>query len=507
MLLACISAALASSAQTPSSTQLLLREGWTIQSSADVSAPGELVSTPGYAPSGWYRAVMPSTVIAALVRQRAFPDPYVGTNLRTIPGTTYAVGSGFSNLPMPPGSPFRVPWWFRTLFQVPQEYAGKTVWLHFSGINYRASVWLNGRQIASADKMVGAWRVFEFDVTRFVTPGQTSTLAVEISPPQPDDLAITFVDWNPLPADKDMGIWRDVYLAASGPVALRFPQVISKLDLPSLDKAHLTVTAELHNATDQPVDGILKGKIESLEFSQPVSLPPQGSQVVNFSPDKFPQLNLSHPRLWWPYDLGPQNLYNLDISFETSGKVSDAQTLTFGIREISADLDANDHRLFRINGKNILIRGAGWTFDMLLRTDPSRQDAELKYVKDMHLNTVRLEGKLEDEHFLEVCDREGILVQAGWCCCDHWERWKDWKDEDYVVSAESLKDQIRRLRSHACLLDWLNGSDGPPVEKVEATYVQILKALNWPNPYQSSASAKTTSLTGKTGLKMTGPYE
>ena len=507
MLLACISAALASSAQTPSSTQLLLREGWTIQSSADVSAPGELVSTPGYAPSGWYRAVMPSTVIAALVRQRAFPDPYVGTNLRTIPGTTYAVGSGFSNLPMPPGSPFRVPWWFRTLFQVPQEYAGKTVWLHFSGINYRASVWLNGRQIASADKMVGAWRVFEFDVTRLVTPGHTSTLAVEISPPQPDDLAITFVDWNPLPADKDMGIWRDVYLVASGPVALRFPQVISKLDLPSLDKAHLTVTAELHNATDQPVDGILKGKIESLEFSQPVSLPPQGSQVVNFSPDKFPQLNLSHPRVWWPYDLGPQNLYNLDISFETSGKFSDAQTLTFGIREISADLDANDHRLFRINGKNILIRGAGWTFDMLLRTDPSRQDAELKYVKDMHLNTVRLEGKLEDEHFLEVCDREGILVQAGWCCCDHWERWKDWKDEDYVVSAESLKDQIRRLRSHACLLDWLNGSDGPPVEKVEATYVQILKALNWPNPYQSSASAKTTSLTGKTGLKMTGPYE
>ncbi len=507
LLLACISTALATFAQTPSSTQLLLREGWTIQSSADVSVPGELVSTPGYAPSGWYKALMPSTVIATLVRERVFPDPYVGTNLRTIPGTTYAMGSNFSNLPMPPGSPFRVPWWFRTQFQVPQEYAGKTVWLHFSGINYRASVWLNGRQIASADKMVGAWRVFEFDVTRLVTPGQTSTLAVEISPPQADDLAITFVDWNPLPADKDMGMWRDVYLTASGPVTLRYPQVISRLDLPSLDKAHLTVTAELHNATDQVVDGTLKGKIESLEFSQPVSLPPQGSQTVTFSPDKFPQLDLSHPRVWWPYDLGPQNLYNLDIRFETSGKISDAQTLTFGIREISAVLDAHDHRLFRINGKNILIRGAGYTFDMLLRTDPSRQDAELKYVKDMHLNTVRLEGKLEDEHFLDVCDREGILVQAGWCCCDHWERWKDWKDEDYVVSAESLKDQIRRLRSHACLFDWLNGSDGPPAEKVEATYVQILKVYNWPNPYQSSATAKPTSLTGKTGLKMTGPYE
>jgi exo-1,4-beta-D-glucosaminidase len=507
MLLASISVGFAQSAPTPSSGQLPLKEGWAIQSSTDVSAPGGVVSTPAYAPSGWYKATMPSTVIATMVRQHVFPDPYVGTNLRTIPGTTYAVGTNFSSLPMPPGSPFRVPWWFRTQFQVPQEYAGKTVWLHFSGINYRANVWLNGRQIASADKMVGAWRVFEFDVTRFVTPGQTSTLAVEVSPPQPDDLAITFVDWNPLPADKDMGIWREVYLTASGPVAVRYPQVISKLDLPSLDKAHLTVTAELHNATDQAVDGILKGKIESLEFSQPVSLAPQASQVVTFSPDKFPQLDLSHPRVWWPYDLGSQNLYNLDISFETGGKVSDAQTLSFGIRETSADLDANAHRLFKINGKNILIRGAGWTFDMFLRADPAKQDAELKYVKDMHLNTVRLEGKIEDEHFLEVCDREGILVLAGWCCCDHWERWRDWKDEDYVVSAESLKDQIRRLRSHACLLDWLYGSDNPPVDKVERTYIQILKDLNWPNPYQSSATAKPTTVTGKTGLKMTGPYE
>jgi exo-1,4-beta-D-glucosaminidase len=507
-LIACGPVALAQSTQaTNSGGPLLLREGWMIQSSAEVSAPPELVSTRAYTPSGWYKATVPSTVIAGLVRQRVFADPYVGKDLRTIPGTTYAVGSNFSNIPMPLGSPFRVPWWFRTEFQVPQQYAGKTVWLHFSGINYRASVWLNGQQIAAPDKMVGAWRVFEFDVTRLLTPGQTATLAVEVSPPQPDDLAITFVDWNPLPADKDMGIWREVYLTPSGPVTLRYPQVISKLDLPALDKAQLTVTADLHNATDQPVDGTLTGKIEGREFSAPVSLAPKESKLVSFSPDQFPQLRFDHPRLWWPYALGPQNLYQLDLSFQTGGTVSDAQTLTFGIREISADLDAHDHRLFKINGKTILIRGAGWTFDMLLRADPARQKAELNYVKDMHLNTVRLEGKLEDENFLDVCDREGILVLAGWCCCDHWERWQNWKDEDFLVSAESLKDQIRRLRSHACLLDWLNGSDNPPVEKVERTYIQILKDCHWPNPYQSSATAKPTSLTGKTGLKMTGPYE
>jgi exo-1,4-beta-D-glucosaminidase len=510
LLLTLLMAAGAAMAQMPPSSaepKLMLNQGWAIQSSTQVAASGELISAPTYSTHGWYRASMPSTVIEALLRLHVFSDPFVGENLRTIPGTTYPIGQNFSNVPMPPGSPFSAPWWFRTEFQVPREFSGKTAWLHFGGINYRANVWMNGRQIACADKMAGAWRVFDFDVTGLAAPGQTSTLAVEVFPPQPDDLAITFVDWNPFPADKDMGIWRDVYLTSSGPVALRYPQVITKLDLPSLDKAHLTVTSELWNATDQTVEGTLKGKIENVEFSQAVTLGPKESKVVTFTPEQYPQLNFDKPRVWWPYNLGPQNLYNLDVSFEVAGKVSDAQTLTFGVREVTADLDSNDHRLFKINGKNILIRGAGWTFDMFLRTDPRRQDEELAYVKDMNLNTVRLEGKLEDEHFLEVCDREGILVLAGWCCCDHWERWKNWKDEDYVVAAESLKDQIRRLRSHACMLDWLYGSDNPPVEKAEEMYIKILKEYNWPNPYQSSATARPTSVTGKTGLKMTGPYE
>jgi len=484
-----------------------LREGWSIQSSAKVTVSGNKISSSGYSSSDWYPATLPSTVIAALVRQRAYADPDVGMNLREITGTSYPVGENFSNLPMPPESPFSVPWWFRTEFKVPQDYRGKTMWLHFDGINYRASVWLNGQQVAAPQKMVGAWRVFEFDVTKFVTPGQTNRLAVEIWPPHPDDLAITFVDWNPLPADKDMGIWRDVYIKATGPVVLRYPQVISKLDLPALNKAHLTVTAELANATEQTVEGTLKGKIEGVQFSQAVTLRPKDVKVISFTPDTYPQLEFNHPRVWWPHDLGPQNLYPLEISFETAGKTSDSQSMLFGIREISADLDSQQHRLFQINGVPILIRGAGYTFDMLLRTDPARQEEELNYVKDMHLNTVRLEGKIEDDHFFELSDRMGILVLAGWCCCDHWEAWPHWKSEDYVVSTESLKDQIRRLRSHPSLLDWLYGSDTPPVEKVERAYIQILKDNNWPNPYQSSASAQPTSVTGKTGLKMLGPYE
>ena len=75
-------------------------------------------------------------------------------------------------------------------------------------------------------------------------------------------------------------------------------------------------------------------------------------------------------------------------------------------------------------GKPILIRGAGWSQDMLLRTDSQRLQDQIRMVRDMHLNTIRLEGKLETDDFFRLTDREGILVMLGWCCCDHWERWK-----------------------------------------------------------------------------------
>ncbi|MDQ2854783.1 MAG: glycosyl hydrolase family 2, partial [Acidobacteriota bacterium] len=66
---------------------------------------------------------------------------------------------------------------------------------------------------------------------------------------------------------------------------------------------------------------------------------------------------------------------------------------------------------------------------------------------------------------------------------------------------------IRRLRNHASLLAWLNGSDNPPPADVEQTYIDILKKYHWPNPFLSSATAKPTTVTGATGVKMEGPYE
>jgi exo-1,4-beta-D-glucosaminidase len=483
-----------------------LVSNWRIQSSARVSAPGDSISTTQFKATDWYPASAPTTVLAALVANKVYPDPYIGMNLRSIPGTSYPIGKNFANLPMSDDSPFRVPWWYRKTFELPALMRGKHVALHFDGINYRANIWLNGHMIARSDSVLGTYRLYEFDVSDVVKKSGVNVLAVEVSAPEVLDLAMTWVDWNPAPPDKDMGIWRPVYLTASGRVALRYPHVMTRVDGSTLG-AELGVSVEATNLSSAPVWAVVRGRIGDIAFKQSVELAPNKPTLVRFTVESFKQLRIAKPRLWWPVGMGAQPLNDLDLSADVAGVTSDRAKVRFGIRQITSEFTRGGARLFRVNGRRVVIFGGGWAPDMMMRATPERQDAEMRYARDMHLNTIRLEGKLEDEHLFDLADKYGILMLAGWSCCDQWEKWKTWTREDTVVAEHSQRDQIRRLRNRPSILAWMNGSDNPPPTAVESMYVAILKEYEWPNPYISSATAKPTQYTGASGVKMNGPYD
>jgi exo-1,4-beta-D-glucosaminidase len=500
----------ASAPQTPSGTapgtRVFLTTGWMLQSSCQVSSPGEEISAPGYSPQGWHRVTAPSTVVAALVADGTYPDPYVGDNLRHIPGETYPIGRNFSHLPIPPDSPFHCSWWYRTTFGAPVS-APRHVWLDFGGINNHANIWLNGHQIADRNEVAGAYRTYEFDITPYLSPEGPNALAVEAFAQSEKDLGINWVDWNPAPPDKDMGLWRGVSLETTGPVSVRYPLVVTHFPDSSLGQADLTVEAELHNAAASSVAGTLEASLENVQVRQDVSLGAGEVRTVRFTPEQFPELRIRHPQLWWPRQMGAPDLRTLSIRFSIQSEISDRATIRYGIREITSQLDGRDHRVFLVNGKRILIRGGGWSPDMLLRQDLHRLASEFLYVRDLNLNTIRLEGKLETDEFYDLADEQGVLIMAGWCCCDHWEQWKRWQPGDLTIASASLHSQILRMRSHPSMLVWLNGSDNPPPTDVEKAYIQVLKDSDWPNPYISSASQKPTPVTGPSGVKMTGPYD
>jgi len=486
--------------------RLSLDAGWRLQSSASAGADGKALSTPGYATAGWHAATVPGTVVGALVTDGTYADPSFGMNLRTIPGATYPLAQNFSHLPMPEDSPFRRSFWYRTEFDLPASLGGRSLRLHLDGVNYRANVWLNGAPIAAAKDVVGAFRRHDLDVTKAARAGARNALAVEVFAPEPTDLAFNWVDWNPMPPDKNMGLWGRVYLTDSGPLALRNPLVTSRLDLPSLGKADLTVSVEVWNTTDQLVKGTLDGRIDEIHFSRAVELGPQQRTTVTLTAAEVPALRVSKPRVWWPYRLGGQDLYTLALELKAGGASSDRQDVRFGIQEMTSELTSEGHRLFKVNGQPVLIRGGGWTSDMLLRLDPARLETQMRYVRDMGLNTIRLEGKLEHDEFYELADRYGILVMAGWCCCDHWEEWQNWDGEDRWVAAESLHDQALRLRNHPSVLAWFNGSDNPPPPEVERAYLAVLSESAWPKAVVSSATEKPAA-SGASGVKMRGPYD
>ncbi len=475
-------------------------------SSSKINASGDTISTADFKPAGWQSTTVPSTVVGSLVESGHYTNPFFGTNLRSLPGMSYPIGANFSLREMPTNSPFHVSWWYRREFQLPTPRIGQ-VWLHFLGINYRANIWLNGKLIASDKEVAGAYRTYEFNVTDAVAPAWKNVLAVEVFPPEPDNLALTWVDWNPAPPDKDMGLWREVYLTTTGPVEIRHPQIVTKLNLPALTEAALTVRAELHNATDKAVRATLQGQIESVNFKQTAQLGPHEHKEIVFAPDTYTQLVFSNPRLWWPTEIGPQNLHNAEFTVLVDGKISDTNTVQFGMREATSELDAKGHRVFKINGQPILIRGGGWAPDMFLRSSAVREAQELSYVTDMHLNAIRFEGKTESDRFLNTCDELGIMVIAGWCCCDFWEKWPKWKDVDYEIAKDSLRDQTKRIRNHPSVITWWYGSDNPPNERAEKNYLDVFKEVHWPNSFQSSASGAKSPVGEKTGIRMTGPYE
>ena len=311
-----------------------------------------------------------------------------------------------------------------------------------------------------------------------------------------------------MPPDKDMGLWRDVWLRSSGPVEIRSPQVITHFANASLDEADLIVEAELRNAAVAQISGTLEAELEGRRIQQPVTLGGRRNPHHPLHARRFRRSSHRQSRaLVAASDGRAHRLHTLSLRFTVGDQESDSASIRYGIREITSEVDPQGHLLFRVNGKRILIRGGGWAPDMLLRQNSERLKAQFDYLRDLDLNTIRLEGPMESETFFDLADEQGILVMAGWTCCDYWQKWTDWKQSDIEIATASLRSEIESLRSHPSMLAWLNGSDQPPPAIVERPFNAVLKQFDWPNPVLSSASENITPLTGRTGVKMRGPYD
>jgi beta-galactosidase/beta-glucuronidase len=436
-------------------------------------------------------------VLTALVVNGVYPDPYLGTNNMRIPDAHDGMNARYdlakySHLP-DKTNPWSAPYWYRTEFVAPAGFAGKTVWLNFAGINYRADVWLNGHRIADAKEMAGMFQRFRFDVTSALQAGKPACLAVRIHPldvpgdpvfeqldlmgsfgPNGGDgeiarnvthTASIGWDWVPAARDRNMGIWQDVWLEATGPVAVRDPFVVTKLPLPDTSSARLTVRLSLRNAAASEKLVALKVRImpDGIELVKSVAAPAQSSLDLVLTPEEFPQLLLGAPKLWWPLNYGDQNLYRLSIEATVDGKRSDSVETPFGIREVTSTIFPTGGRAFYVNGRKIRMTGGSWVPDFLMNFDAQhyRDEARLMALGNHTLVRINGCGITAPDVFYDACDRLGVLVWQEFWRTSSAAGWSP-KETDAKLFMSCARDAIRRIRNHPSLVLWDAANEAYP---------------------------------------------
>ena len=514
----------------PPAGEMELAQGWTLTSAKDVQADGATLSRPDYHSSGWHAIPrMPATVLQTLEQDGTYPNLYYGTNLADeVPQDLY-----------------KQDWWYRTAFTAPAGHTSYT--LEFPGINYRAEIWLNGHLVADNKRIVGMHTAHALDVSQWVNQGEPNALAVKITPERTlqdvdgVELADSWYDWinwrylgyqgpdknpangNSFVPDRNAGIFKPVYLRFAGTVTIGPSAVNSELPLPRTDSARLTVYSTLRNSSPEQARGILRATItrpgkSRIQIEQPITLAAGEEREVSFDPGKFAELAVTNPDLWWPYTMGQPNLYDLVLEFRQYNLATDTSHLRFGVRSVEqfrdsdqqfAELGKGGNFYLKVNGKDFLVRGATYTPDLLYANDSSRDAAILGYAKDLGLNMLRLEGKFPGDHIVEMADELGIPLMYGWMCCNQWEKWAQWDDEDKRVAQDSLRSQILMLRQHPSAFVWANGSDGLAPPTVLSEYHGILKDLHWQNATVDTVSSLAQDAAGERlwdGIQMAGPY-
>ena len=495
---------------------------WTITSGWEM-CEGDKVMT-----DDWYNATVPGTVLRTLVDQGVYPDPYYGLNNLAIPEDLC-----------------RKDWWYRCSFNLSEDMLAKeSLELLFNGINYKADIWFNGQKLGNIS---GAFIRGRFDIAELAKA--ENTLAVHIYPPANPGIpheqsprsgggknggalcldGPTFIcsegwDWMPGVRDRNIGIWQDVQLIATGGVSFGDTQVITDLPLPEVNFADLTVKTSLKNSLDSDQTVVLEGKLGDITFSKEVKVPAGAQVPVVLCPQELPQLKMQNPKLWMPNGYGDPNLYELELRCLVGSEVSDSQNTRFGVRELSYELTVDtpsakgvriehnpladnhlgeilDHRMLRdtlgglhipslapgidikdldviandgmspylvikVNGVRIFCRGGNWGMDDMMK-DVSREHLEPYLIlhKEAGFNMIRnWTGASTSEMLYDLCDEYGMLVWNDfWISTEGFNL--DPLDEDLFM--RNATDVVRRFGHHPSIVMWCPRNEGYATETLE----------------------------------------
>lgn len=353
--------------------------------------------------------------------------------------------------------------WYRYLFESPELPVRGCCILHFDGVDYACSVYINGSKVAEHE---GAYLPFEVDITHLLSDDDINTLELCVYDPSDTGTQLRGkqrLERGGMWYTAQSGIWQSVWLEF-------VPRThVEELILePDIDTGELAVSVRANGIAMLSVEVLCEGTVVASGIQ---SRRVGGRMTVN--------LSIENHRLWTPDDPA---LYDVKVTYGDDELKSYVAFRTVGIERDEAGVAR-----FCLNHKPLFLRGLldqGYWPDGLL-TAPA-QDAwgfDLRAARRAGFNMVRKHIKVEPERFYALCDRMGMLVlqdmpSGGANPSEHWSRdlptlwrksWHSQRDDtdkgrtrlgstDEAYRDEWLRtceDVVTRLSGHPCVVGWV----------------------------------------------------
>jgi beta-mannosidase len=345
-------------------------------------------------------------------------------------------------------------WWYRKHFRVPASMNGKRLRLQFGATDYYADIWLNGKPLGRHEGYIDP---YEFEISDQLKLNEDNVVVVRVWTPvdyywrhRPYTIKGSYGAVDQKPDDiTAVGITRSVRLAGNGSIII--DDVTTRPSLNPDGTADLEVEVSL---SAKVMTGILELTLGPRNFSsaEQFTATVDLSNLKDQSERHFPvRFHLDRPQLWWTWDHGSPHLYTLSTRVLVNNQVSDSREQAVGIREVE-----KVGWVFYLNGRRTYIRGTNSYYLELFMSEMNREkyDRDLKLMKSMNINMIRLHCHFQNPEFYDRCDELGILVWQ-----DFLEAWYP-HDTEFALQAARLYDaHIRMVRNHPCVGIWATSDE------------------------------------------------
>ena len=417
-------------------------------------------------------AEVPGTILDTWIKAGTVPDPYYAENEKAI---TPLFDNDFE---------------YSRIFPVnTQLLAEDQVDLVCLGIDTLAEIFINNKSVASVNNMHKSWR---FNVKALLHEGENTVRIVIFSPNQfiakayregPIDYINTGTmagsnylrkthcqfgwDWGPMLPDA--GIWRGIYLEGWSTACLSGVYVIQEHSNPPGEKVTLRVKVQAEAADLKKFwtqGRILTAKLKVMPPGIIASAKPiEANPVVisDITADAELVCVIDKPELWWPNGLGAQPLYNVEVGLFDADSLLGNWQRRIGLRTITvcAEKDQWGREFTQmVNGVKYFAMGADYIPEdsVFARINASRTRGLLESCVKANYNSIRVWGGgcYPADYFYDICDELGLVIwQDFMFACNIYEL-----NDDFAANvAEEIKQNIIRIRHHACLGLWCGNNE------------------------------------------------